>query len=192
VITIILTFVAAYLAGSVNFSIILFKILGKEDPRSKFSGNAGTSNVYRMAGKFWAAIVLLLDIGRSAGIALLSLHLLKAEYAPLICFGLILGNRYPCFHRFQGGKGVANYLGFTAALTPLWAGISAIAWVLAYLISRTTFIASFFMILILAAGTVIINNMDPAATAGSVITAGFIILNHRTNIIEYRKKHGRI
>ncbi|HHC24907.1 MAG TPA: glycerol-3-phosphate acyltransferase, partial [Desulfobacterales bacterium] len=30
---------------------------------------------------------------------------------PWIGLSLILGNRFPCFHGFQGGKGVANYLG---------------------------------------------------------------------------------
>ncbi|MCK7514470.1 MAG: glycerol-3-phosphate acyltransferase [Desulfobacterales bacterium] len=40
----------AYVAGSINFAIIVLGLLGKEDPRTKFSGNAGTTNVYRQAG----------------------------------------------------------------------------------------------------------------------------------------------
>ncbi|HOO41495.1 MAG TPA: glycerol-3-phosphate acyltransferase, partial [Syntrophales bacterium] len=54
----------AYLAGSVNFAIILFAVLGKGDPRSGFSGNAGATNVRRQAGLGWAALVLLLDLIR--------------------------------------------------------------------------------------------------------------------------------
>ena len=61
----------AYLAGSINFAIIVLRLLGKEDPRTTFSGNAGTTNVYRQAGKGWAVLVLLLDVGRPpAGCAL--------------------------------------------------------------------------------------------------------------------------
>jgi glycerol-3-phosphate acyltransferase PlsY len=66
----ILIYLFAYLAGSVNFAIIFFKLAGKEDPRLSFSGNAGTTNVYRQAGYFWATVILLLDIGRALGVAL--------------------------------------------------------------------------------------------------------------------------
>jgi glycerol-3-phosphate acyltransferase PlsY len=62
---IILTYLFAYLAGSVNFAIIFLKLAGKADPRLNFSGNAGTTNVYRQAGILWAAVVFLLDIGRA-------------------------------------------------------------------------------------------------------------------------------
>ena len=51
----------AYFAGSINFAIILLRLLRMEDPRTQFSGNAGTTNVFRQAGKVWAAVVLMLD-----------------------------------------------------------------------------------------------------------------------------------
>ena len=68
----------AYFAGSINFAIILLGLLGKEDPRTKFSGNAGTTNVYRQAGRGLAAVVLLLDAGRAVGLAALALYFLPA------------------------------------------------------------------------------------------------------------------
>jgi len=117
-VNIILMLILAYIAGSINFAILLFKILGREDPRNKFSGNPGTSNVYRQAGMHWAAMVLILDMGRAVFIALISLNLLKTNYVPWIGFALILGNRFPCFHQFKGGKGVANFLGFAAVINP--------------------------------------------------------------------------
>ena len=98
----IIFFAAAYITGSINFSIILFKVLGKEDPRNKFSGNAGATNVYRQAGIFWALTVLLLDIGRAMFIAYACLKLLNSDYVTWPGLALILGNRYPCFHNFKG------------------------------------------------------------------------------------------
>ena len=68
----------AYFGGSINFAIILLGLLGKEDPRTKFSGNAGTTNVYRQAGRGLAAVVLLLDAGRAVGLAALALYFLPA------------------------------------------------------------------------------------------------------------------
>ena len=178
----------SYCAGSINFSIILFKFLGRNDPRSGFSGNAGTSNVYRQAGIFWAAVVLLLDVGRAVAIALLSTYILPGDLAPWPGLALIAGNRYPCFHGFRGGKGVANFLGFSAVITPLAAAISAAAWVLVYGITRITFIASFAMILILGAGTVIACDYKPAAITGTLLTVIFIMYNHKKNIVALREK----
>jgi acyl phosphate:glycerol-3-phosphate acyltransferase len=182
---IIILFVSVYIIGSINFAIILFKITGKEDPRDKFSGNAGTTNVYRQAGRIWAAVVFLLDIGRAVGLAFLCMHLLKGEFFPIAGFALVLGNRYPCFHNFSGGKGVANYLGFTAVLAPLWACIAAAAWLLVYFIVRIPFIASFFMIISLVAGTIIINDGNPVSIVSAIVTGIFIIYNHKRNMIDY-------
>jgi glycerol-3-phosphate acyltransferase PlsY len=100
----LLLFIGAYTAGSINFSILLFRILKKEDPRKEFSGNAGVTNVYRQAGYLWASVVLLMDLARAMGIALISTSLLRMELVPWVGLGLILGNRFPCFHNFHGGR----------------------------------------------------------------------------------------
>ena len=49
-IKVILVCLLAYLAGSVNFAVLFFKMTDRDDPRLHFSGNAGTTNVYRQAG----------------------------------------------------------------------------------------------------------------------------------------------
>jgi glycerol-3-phosphate acyltransferase PlsY len=98
----------AYLAGSVNFAILFFKIAGKADPRLGFSGNAGTTNVYRQAGRLWAALILALDVGRALAVAALALYFLDRACVAWPGFFLILGNTFPCFHKFRGGKGVAT------------------------------------------------------------------------------------
>ena len=175
----------AYLAGSVNFSILLFSILGREDPRRQFSGNAGVTNVYRQAGLLWAAVVLLLDIGRAFGVCWAALHMLALEVVPLMGLAFIVGNRYPCFHQFCGGKGVAGYLGFTVLISPISAGISALVWVVVYGIARIPFIASFFMIAVLALGTIIACGLRTEAVAGTVATVLFIFNNHRQNIAAF-------
>src|ERR1035437_3468366 len=119
---------AAYLAGSVNFSIILFRMLGRDDPRDHFSGNAGVTNVYRQTGFFGAGVILLLDLGRACILAWAALYLLPKQYVPWIGLALIIGNRFPCFHKFRGGKGVASYLGFTSLVSPFSAIISVLLW----------------------------------------------------------------
>ena len=182
---IILIYIVAYLAGSINFAIIFFKLTGKADPRLSFSGNAGTTNVYRQAGYFWAAVILLLDLGRALGVAALAVYYLEVRYLPWAGFFLVLGNSFPCFHNFRGGKGVANYLGFTALISPWMALASAAIWLIAYGIGRITFIASFFMVFALALGQAFTLHWKFSALAGAAATFLLILFNHRKNIIEY-------
>jgi glycerol-3-phosphate acyltransferase PlsY len=183
---IFLIYLFAYLAGSVNFAIIFFKLTGKEDPRLSFSGNAGTTNVYRQAGYFWATVILLLDIGRAFGVAAVAVHFLEGKYLPWAGFFLVLGNSFPCFHSFRGGKGVANYLGFTALIVPWAALIAAAIWLAVYRLVRITFIASFFMIFTLACGQAFTLDWNFGAVSGALATFLLILFNHRKNIIEYR------
>ena len=86
----LLSITIAYLAGAINFSILLFKILGKADPRKELRGNPGVVNVYRQAGFLVAALVWLLDMGRAIGIGMLSLQLVSIDLAPWSGLALIL------------------------------------------------------------------------------------------------------
>jgi len=186
--SLILSIIFAYLAGSINFSILLFKILGKEDPRKEFSGNAGVVNVYRQAGLHMAALVWLLDMGRAIGVALACLYLLSATLAPIGGLALILGNRFPCFHQFRGGKGVANYLGFTTIIAPVAAGISALTWLATFALFRIPFVGSFVMVFILGLGTLLACNFDPLSTAAVLATMALIYYGHKCNVVEQIQK----
>ena len=103
----LITLVSGYLLGSVNFSIILSRILGR-DIRKQGSGNAGATNMTRIFG--WAA-----------GVATLVFDMLKAVAAMMIgrtllgdlgiCLGgmaVMTGHCWPVFHDFKGGKGIAT------------------------------------------------------------------------------------
>ena len=183
-----------YLAGSINFAIIALRILGKEDPRTKFSGNAGTTNVYRQAGWGWAAAVLLFDVGRAAALAALALALLPFAFVPWIGLALVAGNRFPLFHGFRGGKGVASYLGFALPIAPWWVAAACLSWVAVHRTVRIPFIASFFMILIIGRGMAAAGGWEILSVAGTAATVLLIVFNHTRNIVtlldERRKKRG--
>jgi len=191
----ILLILLTYLAASVNFSILLFKILGKGDPRSHFSGNAGTTNVTRLLGKPWGLVILLLDIGRALAVAQIGFWFLPAPLVPLLGLALVVGNQKPLFHGFRGGKGVAGYLGFTALISPLSAGISCLVWVLVFGVFRVTFIGSFFMITVLCLGTMIHYAWDWPVVIAAGLTMVLIFLAHKPNIVVLkvnRKKGTRV
>lgn len=115
--------IIAYLLGSINPSIILSKILKKEDIRTQGSGNAGTTNTLRVLGKGPAAIVLLVDVLKAVIAVLLGSWIgtfgnyspeefLKLHDYALMAAGIgaILGHNFPIYYEFKGGKGVATSL----------------------------------------------------------------------------------
>jgi len=162
--------------------------LGKNDPRREFSGNPGAFNVYRILGLRWASVVLMLDICRAMGVALISIRALEMDWVPWVGFGLILGNRLPCFHRFRGGKGVAAYLGFSVILVPLFAAVSALAWLTVYGLFRIAFIGSFVMVLILGAGTWLFYGFHLPGGTGIIASVVLIFCSHKSNITDLIRK----
>jgi glycerol-3-phosphate acyltransferase PlsY len=121
--------VLAYLAGSINISILVAKLSGFGNLRKKGSGNPGASNVYRVMGKWWALVVLLLDVGRGFLVAFLAARLLDAPWQMVVaCLAVVAGNLYPIFHKFRGGKGVATALGTYLAISPLATLVFVLTW----------------------------------------------------------------
>ncbi len=178
----LLTMLTAYTAGSLNISILLFRFLGREDPRTRFSGNPGVSNVYRQTGPGWAGLVLSLDLLRAMGVALLSLWACSPAQVPWCALALITGNMFPLFHGFRGGKGVANTLGFTAVAAPWAALLGAGIWLLIFGITRRPFLGSFGMVAALCAGLAWRAGFSPWAMPAVVLLLAAIVYSHRTNL----------
>jgi acyl phosphate:glycerol-3-phosphate acyltransferase len=177
--------ILAYCIGSINFAILFFMFLKKEDPRARFSGNPGVTNVYRQSGWIAAAIVLILDVARAAAVAMAASIFFSPPEVAWTGMALLLGNRYPCFHQFKGGKGVATYLGFSIVIVPAGALLSCLAWVVVFLLLRVPFIASFFMVAVLAGTTIVMWVNFPIAIVGAVCSGLFIVFNHSRNIAEF-------
>lgn len=106
----------AYLAGSIPFGLILFKLAGKGDVRKSGSGNIGATNVMRSGGKALGIATLLLDALKGFVPVFCAR---QANWAPeavsLIALAAVLGHIYTPWLKFQGGKGVATALGVVLA-----------------------------------------------------------------------------
>lgn len=111
----------AYLLGSISFSTLIVRVLKGIDIRTVGSGNAGATNVLRVAGKGPAALAFLLDAGKGAAGVLLARWLAAPVWVVgLVGLAAVLGHMYPVFFGFRGGKGVATAAGTLALLVP-WA-----------------------------------------------------------------------
>ena len=114
----ILMVVIGYFVGSVNFSILVTKYIGKLDIRKVGSGNAGGTNVVRAMGAGWGIAVIASEILKGVIVGGIARYFFPGDVFALgplggkivgaiVVFGVLMGNIYPCFHGFRGGKGVS-------------------------------------------------------------------------------------
>ena len=105
-----------YLLGAVPFGIIITRAMNLGDLRQIGSGNIGATNVLRTGNKTAAALTLLLDGGKGAVIVLLARYFAGEDAAQIAALAAFIGHCFPVWLRFNGGKGVATFLGIVLAL----------------------------------------------------------------------------
>jgi glycerol-3-phosphate acyltransferase PlsY len=172
----------AYLAGSVNFSILAFMLAGRGDPRHLFSGNPGTVNTFRALGPGWALGVLCFDLGRGALVALAAQGLFNTPWALVLgSLAVLLGNFYPAFHDFRGGKGVATALGVYLVVDPIAALLVGGGWILIVYLGRRASVGS---LLAMIAYPIILAARDAPdwKVAFAAAVAAVIIYRHWANV----------
>ena len=130
----LLALLAGYLLGSIPFGLILTKAAGLGDVRNIGSGNIGATNVLRTGNKGLAAATLVLDTLKGTVAVLLVYDIAvrwggaadAITYCHIAGLGAFLGHIYPVWLGFQGGKGVATYIGVLIGMhwpAALWFGI---------------------------------------------------------------------
>ena len=109
-------FLFGYLFGSIPFGMVLTKLAGTEDLRSIGSGNIGATNVLRTGRKGLAAATLLGDALKGTLAVVIMGYYGGPDAAMLAGLGAFLGHLYPVWLKFNGGKGVATYIGVLIGL----------------------------------------------------------------------------
>lgn len=134
---------SAYLLGSIPTAVLVCRALDIPDPRTKGSGNPGTTNVLRIGSRKAALITLLGDSSKGL-LALLPGILLELPLLTqsLCCILVICGHLWPVFNGFRGGKGVATALGACAGLFWPLALVQLCCWVAIVAIGRISSLAS--------------------------------------------------
>lgn len=169
-----------YLFGSVPFGLVITKLAGLGDIRQIGSGNIGATNVLRTGRKDLALATLLLDSGK-AGIAAIVFTLLVSTPAGLVAAGAaFLGHCFPVWLKFNGGKGVATFLG--ALLAAAWPiGLMAYAtWLGTALLFRMSSFAALVAAALTPVWALAFGRVDVAILA--VFLAALIFWRHSANI----------
>jgi glycerol-3-phosphate acyltransferase PlsY len=119
----------AYLLGSIPWGVLISRRFSNTDVREVGSGKTGMTNVLRTSGKKAAALALILDIGKGAAAVAAAHAIFSSNYAisigglpwkemtkALAAAFAIAGHSWSVFLKFQGGRGVATFVGGLLAL----------------------------------------------------------------------------
>jgi glycerol-3-phosphate acyltransferase PlsY len=128
--------VFGYFLGSVPFGLVITRLFGLGDLRQIGSGNIGATNVLRTGSKPAAAATLLLDSGKGAIAVLVARALAGEDAAQLAGVCAFAGHCFSVWLRFQGGKGVATFLGTVLALAWPVGLMACISWLVCAGLSR--------------------------------------------------------
>jgi glycerol-3-phosphate acyltransferase PlsY len=118
--TLALSLLGGYLLGSIPFGLILTRAAGGPDVRTIGSGNIGATNVLRTGNKKLAAATLACDMLKGTVAVLIAAHFASHDAALAAGLGAFLGHLFPVWLMFNGGKGVATYIGLLLGL--VWPG----------------------------------------------------------------------
>ena len=203
-IILVVLIILGYLAGSIPFGLIVGLAKGV-DPRKAGSGNIGATNVGRLLGGRFFAIVFTLDLLKSL-IPMILAGLVVHHAARqgqydwrmyllwlLVGFAAILGHMFPIYLAFKGGKGVATSAGVMLGLYPFYTlpAIAAIlTWLVVFLIWRYVSLASIvgaiafpiaYIIIAVASHWPLLRQQLPLLIF-AVVVGALVVVKHRSNI----------
>ena len=178
----VLGLIVVYLIGSIPVGFLIARAAGGFDIRGKGSGTIGATNVLRTLGPVPAVLTLLGDVGKGY-LAVRVAEVLGPEPAWGAAGALlaIVGNCWPVFIRFKGGKGVATGLGAFLALSPRAVVPAAVVWVVLAAAFRYVSLASIAGCVALTIGEWAFG-YTPIYTAAGACAAALIVWRHRENV----------
>lgn len=172
-----------YFLGSLPLGFLIARGRGGVDLRRVGSGNVGAANVYRSAGRGLGIVVLLVDMAKGAGSALLARAVFPGpDHADALAgLAAIVGHIYPVWLRFTGGKGVAVALGVFALLAPMATATAVMVFVGATWATRYVSLGSILATVALPA-VEWSSGAPMAVSLAATIAAVLILFRHRGNI----------
>jgi len=176
--------IISYLLGSIPFGLILTKLFLKKDIRDIGSGNIGATNVLRTGNKIVGYSTLLLDILK----AILPVIYIKFNYPDFIyisSLSVFLGHVFPIWLRFNGGKGVATYVGILFSINLIYGLVFGLTWIIIFLFSKYSSLSSLIGSLSIPLYLFIVNGDQ---IIFFIIMFVLIFYTHRENIKRLKNK----
>ena len=174
--------VGVYLIGAIPVGFLVTRAAGGFDIRDKGSGNIGATNVLRTLGPVAAVLTLLGDVAKGY-VAVRAAEVIGPEpvWGAAGAVLAIVGNCWPVFLRFKGGKGVATALGAFLALTPRAILLAMAVWIVLTAAFRYVSLASILACVGLAIGAWLFG-YSPMYAGAAACAAALIVWRHHENV----------
>jgi len=190
----ILFLLLAYLIGAFPSAVWLGRTFYNTDVREYGSGNAGATNTFRTLGPKAGIPVLLMDILKGW----LAVNLVyfvtdnqlmsDGKFFELkLAFGIaaVIGHLFPIYTGFRGGKGIATMLGFMIGIYWQAALLSALVFIIIFLISKYVSLSSIIASLAFPVIVIVIlgmNNTNTSLIIFSIFVPILSLITHQKNI----------
>ena len=175
----------SYIVGTIPFGLLITKIFLKKDIREVGSGNIGATNVLRTGKKSLGVATLLLD-GLKAYISVKITLNFFPDYVYLSALLCFLGHIFPIWLKFNGGKGIAVYLGILFTFSVYLGFLFIINWAIIFYLSKYSSLSSLVSALMIFLFSIVLNNFNMSLFFFII----FIIVTytHRENIYRIKNK----
>lgn len=185
--------VLGYLVGSLSPSVFLGRLFKGVDLRKQGSGNAGTTNAFRVLGVKMGTAVLVADLLKGViPVVIADLVLGEPTVTVLVALATVAGHNYSIFLRGKGGKGVATGAGAAIAMMPLVGAVLVGLFLLLLLTTRIVSIASIACTVMLPVMAIVFN--EPLAyIIVSCLMSAVVLWAHRGNLRRlWRREEPRV
>lgn len=177
---IIVVIITAYFLGSLSFGWMIARMRGV-NILEHGSGNPGFTNVWRVLGIKWAALVLFLDGLKGYLSALIGFHI-AGELGMMLGFVMaIVGHSRSWMLHFKGGKGIATAGGALLYVSPMTLAILLV--ILGVIVGLTKYMSLGSITVVSIAPFLLYFEGQPPIVVG-IIACGvvYVIWLHRENI----------
>jgi glycerol-3-phosphate acyltransferase PlsY len=169
-----------YLLGSVPTGLLVGWAWGT-DVRRVGSGNIGTANVLRAAGKLPAIVTMLGDMLKGLVPVVVARLLTENEWVvAAVAVAAVVGHCWPVFLRFKGGKGVATGAGTSIGLAPVVGLVLFASWWAVVLVSRYTSLGAI-AVMVLSPIAFILSGQPLPYVLYTLIGGVLVLWRHREN-----------
>ncbi len=183
-----------YIIGSIPFGYLFTKKIIHQDIRKLGSGNIGSTNVKRVAGRKVSIMTQLSDMLKGLLPVAIILFLqnqkitsFSEDFIYLVAFASILGHDFSFFLKFKGGKGVNTTLGASILLSPVPVLISVLIYFIVKKLTKYVSLSSICLAITLALSELILHNVTHLLYY-LIACCSLIIIMHISNI--YRLLNG--
>ena len=172
----------SYLIGSISTSVIISKLILKDDVRKHGSGNPGTSNMMRTFGIKLGLLVLVLDMLKGFIAAYIGLVVIGQEGVYYGALASVLGHNWPIFMKFKGGKGVATTVGASLVMIPWGTGIAILVFLVVLFTTKYFSLGSLSCLFTIWLMVLLFHFSDTEMFMTSTLLTVLSLFQHRENI----------